>query len=126
VIDRPIMVDIAEKFVDLNEAANTRDSARISVDARISWHIVDPLRSVVNVQSFANALQDIATTALREVIGDVLLVDVLSTRERIAEDLRAKLEEQTKAWGGKITNVEIRDIISRTEGTAAIDKGGGN
>src|SRR3954463_9097645 len=73
VIDRPIMVDIREKFVEVNESATTRDSARIGIDSGISWHIVDPLRSLLNVQSFPNALQDIATIALREVIGDLLL-----------------------------------------------------
>ena len=65
----------------------------------------------MNVQNFAGALQGIATTTLRAVIGDILLDDVLSKRDQINEVLRAKLDEQTERWGGKITTVEIREII---------------
>ena len=60
---------------------------------------------------FAGALQGIATTTLRAVIGDILLDDVLSKREQINEVLRVKLDEQTERWGGKVTTVEIREII---------------
>ncbi len=72
---------------------------------------LEPLRSIVNVQNFAGALQGIATTTLRAVIGDILLDDVLSKRDQINEVLRAKLDEQTERWGGKVTTVEIREII---------------
>ena len=65
----------------------------------------------MNVADFAGALQGIATTTLRAVIGDILLDDVLSKRDQINEVLRAKLDEQTERWGGKITTVEIREII---------------
>ncbi len=65
----------------------------------------------MNVAYFAGALQGIATTTLRSVIGDILLDDVLSKRDQINEVLRAKLDEQTERWGGKITTVEIREII---------------
>ena len=65
----------------------------------------------MNVAYFAGALQGIATTTLRAVIGDILLDDVLSKRDQINEVLRAKLDEQTERWGGKITTVEIREII---------------
>jgi len=89
----------------------TKDNAPINIDFLIYWYIVDPLRSIVNVQNFAGALQGIATTTLRAVIGDILLDDVLSKRDQINEVLRAKLDEQTERWGGKITTVEIREII---------------
>ena len=65
----------------------------------------------MNVAYFAGALQGIATTTLRAVIGDILLDDVLSKRDQINEVLRAKLDEQTERWGGKVTTVEIREII---------------
>ena len=65
----------------------------------------------MNVANFAGALQGISTTTLRAVIGDILLDDVLSKREQINEVLRTKLDEQTERWGGKVTTVEIREII---------------
>jgi regulator of protease activity HflC (stomatin/prohibitin superfamily) len=64
----------------------------------------------VNVANFAGALQGVATTTLRAVIGDILLDEVLSRREQINEVLRVKLDEVTERWGGKVTTVEIREI----------------
>ena len=60
--------------------------------------------------NFPGALQGVATTTLRAVIGDILLDDVLSKREQINEVLRVKLDEVTERWGGKVTTVEIREI----------------
>ncbi len=112
VIDRPVKVDIREKFIEVpSQTTITKDNAPINIDFLIYWYIVDPLRSIVNVQNFAGALQGIATTTLRAVIGDILLDDVLSKRDQINEVLRAKLDEQTERWGGKVTTVEIREII---------------
>jgi len=112
VIDRPVKVDIREKFIEIpSQTTITRDNAPINIDFLIYWYIVDPLRSIVNVQNFSGALQGISTTTLRAVIGDILLDDVLSKREQINEVLRAKLDEQTERWGGKVTTVEIREII---------------
>jgi regulator of protease activity HflC (stomatin/prohibitin superfamily) len=65
---------------------------------------------VVNVSNFAGALQGVATTTLRAVIGDIMLDEVLSKREQINEVLRVKLDEVTGRWGGKVTTVEIREI----------------
>jgi regulator of protease activity HflC (stomatin/prohibitin superfamily) len=111
-VDRPIKVDIRETFIEVPSQTNiTKDNAPINIDFLIYWYIVDPLRSIVNVQNFSGALQGIATTTLRAVIGDILLDDVLSKREQINEVLRAKLDEQTERWGGKVTTVEIREII---------------
>ncbi|HWH37165.1 MAG TPA: SPFH domain-containing protein [Candidatus Limnocylindrales bacterium] len=111
IVDRPVKVDIREKFIEVpSQTTITKDNAPINIDFLIYWYIVDPLRSEVNVQNFAGALQGIATTTLRAVIGDILLDDVLSKRDQINEVLRAKLDEQTERWGGKVTTVEIREI----------------
>src|SRR4051795_8972094 len=112
IVDRPVKVDLREQFIEVpSQTTITRDNAPINIDFLIYWRIVDPLKSVVNVAYFAGALQGIATTTLRSVIGDILLDDVLSKRDQINEVLRAKLDEQTERWGGKVTTVEIREII---------------
>jgi regulator of protease activity HflC (stomatin/prohibitin superfamily) len=112
IIDRPMKVDLREQFIEVpSQTTITKDNAPINIDFLIYWKIVDPLKSLVNVAFFAGALQGIATTTLRAVIGDILLDDVLSKRDQINEVLRAKLDEQTERWGGKITTVEIREII---------------
>ncbi len=111
VVDRPVRVDLREQFIEVpSQTTITKDNAPISIDFLIYWRISDPLRSIVNVAYFAGALQGIATTTLRAVIGDILLDDVLSKRDQINEVLRTKLDEQTERWGGKVTTVEIREI----------------
>ena len=123
IIDRPIKVDLRETFVEVpSQTTITKDNAPVNIDFLIYWYIVDPLRSLVNVQNFAGALQGIATTTLRAVIGDILLDDVLSKRDQINEVLRAKLDEQTERWGGKVTTVEIREIIPPRDVQEAVNR----
>jgi regulator of protease activity HflC (stomatin/prohibitin superfamily) len=110
-IDRPRRVNLREQFVEVpSQTAITKDNVTIPIDFLIYWRIVDPLKSVVNVQDFVGALAGVATTNLRAVVGDFLLDDVLSKRDQINEVLRTKLDEITENWGGKITRVEIREI----------------
>ena len=112
IIDRPVSVDLREQFIEVpSQTTITRDNAPINIDFLIYWRIVDPLSSVVKISNFAGALQGVATTTLRAVIGDILLDEVLSKRDQINEVLRAKLDEVTERWGGKVTTVEIREII---------------
>jgi regulator of protease activity HflC (stomatin/prohibitin superfamily) len=111
IAQRGVRVDLREQFIEVPSQTNiTKDNAPINIDFLIYWRIVDPYRSVVEVQNFNGALQNIATTTLRAVIGDILLDDVLSKREQINEVLRVKLDEVTERWGGKVTTVEIREI----------------
>jgi regulator of protease activity HflC (stomatin/prohibitin superfamily) len=123
IVDRPVRIDLREQFIEVpSQTTITKDNAPINIDFLIYWRIVDPLKSVVNVAFFAGALQGIATTTLRAVIGDIILDDVLSKRDQINEVLRAKLDEQTERWGGKITTVEIREIIPPREVQDAMNR----
>jgi regulator of protease activity HflC (stomatin/prohibitin superfamily) len=110
-IDRPKKVNLREQFVEVpSQTAITKDNVTIPIDFLIYWRIIEPLKTVVNVQDFVGALAGVATTNLRAVVGDYLLDDVLSKRDQINEDLRTKLDEITENWGGKVTRVEIREI----------------
>ena len=112
IVDQGIKVDLREQFIEVpRQTAITKDNAPLSVDFLIYWKIIDPLMSIVNVANFSGALQGVAATSLRSVIGDIPLDDVLSQRERINETLRLKLDEVTERWGGKVTTVEIREIL---------------
>src|SRR4051794_8681974 len=111
IAQRGVRVDLREQFIEVpSQTGITKDNAPISIDFLIYWRIVDPYKSVIEVQDFNGALQNIATTTLRAVVGDILLDDVLSKREAINETLRVKLDEVTERWGGKVTTVEIREI----------------
>ena len=111
IAQRGIRVDLRERFIEVpSQTGITKDNAPISIDFLIYWRIIDPYKSVIEVQDFEGALQNIATTTLRAVVGDILLDDMLSKREQINEVLRVKLDEVTERWGGKVTTVEIREI----------------
>lgn len=123
IVDRPVKVDLREQFIEVPSQTNiTRDNAPINIDFLIYWKIVDPLKSLVNVGNFTGALTGVATTTLRAVVGDILLDEVLSRREQINEILRAKLDEVTERWGGKVTTVEIREIVPPREVQEAMNR----
>ena len=111
-IDRPVYVDQRELYLEIpHQTAITKDNATITIDFIIFYRVVDPVDSVLKVQYFAGAAQNIAATTLRSVVGDMSLDDVLSKREEMNLLLRTKLDEVTERWGVKVTNVEVREII---------------
>ena len=112
VVDRPVSVDLREFYLEIpHQTSFTKDNAAISIDFLTFYKVVDPIASVVQVQNFAGAAQNMSATMLRSVIGDIMLDDVLAKRDEINEVLRVKLDEITERWGVKVTNVEIREII---------------
>src|SRR5207247_2322520 len=105
-------VELRELYLKIpHQTAITEDNATISIDFIIFHKVVDAQMSVLQVQNFAGAAQNIAATTLRSVVGDMSLDDVLSKREEMNEVLRVKLDEVTERWGVKVTNVEVREII---------------
>jgi regulator of protease activity HflC (stomatin/prohibitin superfamily) len=112
IVDRVTWVDLRELYLEIpHQAAITEDNATISIDFIIFYKVVDASMSVLEVQNFAGAAQNIAATTLRSVVGDMTLDDVLSKREEMNQILRTKLDEVTERWGVKVTNVEVREII---------------
>jgi len=104
-------VDLREFVVEIpQQTCITKDNAPISIDFLIYQRVEQAADSVLKVQNFRTAVQGIATTTLRAVIGDIPLDDVLAKREQINEVLRVKLDEVTQRWGVKVTTVEIREI----------------
>ncbi|MEX2552938.1 MAG: SPFH domain-containing protein [Actinomycetota bacterium] len=112
IIDKASWVDLRELYLEIpHQAAITEDNATISIDFIVFYKVVDGVMSVIEVENFAGAAQNVAATTLRSVVGDMALDDVLAKREHINEVLRVKLDEVTERWGVKVTNVEIREII---------------
>jgi regulator of protease activity HflC (stomatin/prohibitin superfamily) len=104
-------VDLREFVVEIpQQTCITKDNAPISIDFLIYQRVLQPKESFLEIQNFRVAIQGIATTTLRAVIGNILLDDVLAKREQINEELRLKLDEVTHRWGVKVTNVEIKEL----------------
>jgi regulator of protease activity HflC (stomatin/prohibitin superfamily) len=111
IIDRPVLVDLREQYLEIpRQTGITKDNAPISIDFIVFHRVVDAVDSVVKVQNFAGAAENIAATTLRSVVGDMNLDDVLSKREQMNAVLQSKLDEVTERWGVKVTNVEVREI----------------
>lgn len=110
-IQSAMNVDLREFMMEIPQQTSiTKDNAPISIDFLIYQKVVEAADSVLKIQNFRTAVQGIATTTLRAVIGDILLDDVLAKREQINEVLRVKLDDITQRWGVKVTTVEIREI----------------
>ena len=111
VTDRTSWVDLREQFLEIpQQTAITQDNASISIDFIIFYKVVDPSMSVLQVQNFAAAAQNVAATTLRSVVGDMALDDVLSKREEMNASLRVRLDEVTERWGVKVTTVEVWEV----------------
>lgn len=111
-VDRVVWVDLRELYLEIpHQTAITEDNATISIDFIVFYRVVDAAMSVIEVANFAGAAQNIASTTLRSVVGDMLLDEVLAKREQMNQILRTKLDEVTERWGVKVTNVEIREVM---------------
>ena len=111
ITDRLQLVDLRERFLEITkQTAITKDNAPISIDFIIFYKVADPQMTVLTVQNFAAAAENVAATTLRSVVGDMPFDDVLSKRDDMNRFLRTKLDETTERWGVKVTNVEVREV----------------
>src|SRR3989338_534958 len=110
-IDQVINVDLRTRTLEVpRQDVITKDNATVGVDAVIYYKVVDPKRVVIEVEDFQYATVKLAQTTLRNIIGDMILDDVLSKRDVINTKLRETLDESTDKWGVKAEAVEIKEI----------------
>src|SRR3954469_7295687 len=88
----------------------TRDNVPARVDAVIYFRVLDPNRSVLEVENYGLATSQISQTTLRSVLGQKDLDDLLTNREAINEELQVIIDEHTEPWGVKVSAVEVRDV----------------
>jgi regulator of protease activity HflC (stomatin/prohibitin superfamily) len=106
VIDHRVMVTPfnAEKTL-------TRDTVPVDVDAVLFWLVWDAEKAALEVENYREAIAWAAQTALREIIGQMNLADILIGRAKMDADLQRIIDERTTPWGVTVQSVEIRDII---------------
>jgi regulator of protease activity HflC (stomatin/prohibitin superfamily) len=88
----------------------TRDSVTVKVNAVLWYRIVDPMRAVVEVQNYQSAVYALALTALRNILGQHMLDEVLKERDKINIVLKGIVEETTQKWGIRVEMVEMKDV----------------
>jgi regulator of protease activity HflC (stomatin/prohibitin superfamily) len=92
------------------EQALTRDTVPVNVDAIIFWHVHDAQSAALNITDYRSAIDRVAQTSLREMIGASHLSELLSERKAADEVLRAEIAGKTSDWGISVNSVEIRDV----------------
>ena len=93
------------------EKTLTKDTVPVDVDAVLFWVVWDAEKAALEVEDYKVAIAWAAQTALREVIGQMPLADILVGRARMDEDLQKIIDERTTPWGISVQSVEIRDVI---------------
>ena len=92
------------------ESALTRDTVPVNVDAVIFWHVHDAQAAALNITDYRQAIDRVAQTSLREMIGESLLSALLSQRKAADDVLRTEIGRKTASWGISVNSVEIRDV----------------
>jgi len=93
------------------EKTLTRDTVPVNVDAVLFWVVWDAEKAALEVENYKVAIAWAAQTALREVIGQMTLADILIGRNKMDADLQKIIDERTTPWGITVQSVEIRDVI---------------
>jgi regulator of protease activity HflC (stomatin/prohibitin superfamily) len=111
VVDRMVKVDL--RTITLNippQEVITKDNVPARVTAVAYYRIIDPTKSVVEIESVLAATSQIAQTTLRSVLGQHVLDELLSEREKINAILQEIIDEATGPWGIKVSVVEVKDV----------------
>ena len=110
-IDWQRLVDIRTRTVDLEQQETiTKDSVTIKVNAVLWFRVLHPDKAVLRVANYHQAVYQFSVTALRNIIGQHLLDEVLREREAINKTLQKMVDEATEDWGIKIEMVEMKDV----------------
>jgi regulator of protease activity HflC (stomatin/prohibitin superfamily) len=92
------------------EQALTKDTVPVNVDAIIFWHVQDAEKAALAITNYREAIDRVAQTSLREMIGSSMLAALLSDRKDADEQLKIEIGRKTAPWGISVSSVEIRDV----------------
>jgi regulator of protease activity HflC (stomatin/prohibitin superfamily) len=92
------------------EQALTKDTVPVNVDAIIFWHVHDAEKAALAITDYRQAIDRVAQTSLREMIGSSMLASLLSDRKDADEQLKIEIGAKTAPWGISVSSVEIRDV----------------
>lgn len=116
-------VDLREVVLDFpQQRVITKDNVLIEINGLLFAQITDPMRAVYEVNNLPNAIEKLAQTTLRNIIGELDLDRALSSRDEINSKMRAVLDEATDKWGVKVNRVELQDISPPPEIQQAMEK----
>ncbi len=110
-IQKMIRVDLRTIVMDVpTQDVISRDNVSVKVSAVIYFRVLDPERAIIQVENRVEATSQLAQTTLRSVLGRHELDDMLAERDKLNADVQEILDQNTEAWGIKVTNVEIKHV----------------
>src|SRR3712207_3652330 len=110
-VDRMEKVDLRTITMDVPpQDIITRDNVPARVNAVVYFRVIDPNKSIIEVENHVLATSQISQTTLRSVLGQKDLDELLTNREQINEELQSIIDEQTDPWGIKVSVVEVKDV----------------
>jgi regulator of protease activity HflC (stomatin/prohibitin superfamily) len=111
IIQQMVRVDLRTRVFDVPpQDVISRDNVSVRVNAVLYYRVVDPERAIVQVEFFEEATSQLAQTTLRSVLGQHDLDQMLAERAKLNVDIQKILDEQTDAWGIKVSNVELKHV----------------
>jgi regulator of protease activity HflC (stomatin/prohibitin superfamily) len=110
-IQQMVRVDLRTIVMDVpSQDVISRDNVSVHVNAVVYFRVLEPDKAIIQVENFYEATSQLAQTTLRSVLGQHELDEMLSERERLNTDIQNVLDQQTDAWGIKVSNVEIKHV----------------
>ncbi len=104
-------VDIRTKAVDVPEQeAISKDNVSVKINAVIYYKIFDASKAILQVENYDYAVEQLAQTTMRNIVGSVSLDELLSEREKVSEKICAIIDKASDDWGIKVENVELKDV----------------
>ena len=111
VIQKMERVDLRTRVMDVPEQdVISRDNVSVRVNAVVYFRVIDAEKAIIQVEDFMDATSQLAQTTLRSVLGQHELDEMLAERDRLNSDIQRILDEQTDAWGIKVSNVELKHV----------------
>ena len=110
-IQKMVRVDLRTIVMDVpTQDVISRDNVSVKVSAVVYFRVLDPEKAIIQVENRVEATSQLAQTTLRSVLGRHELDDMLAERDKLNADIQVILDQNTEAWGIKVTNVEIKHV----------------
>jgi len=111
IIQKMVRVDLRTRVMDVpTQDVISRDNVSVQVNAVVYFRVIDAQKAIIQVEDFMAATSQLAQTTLRSVLGQHELDEMLAERDRLNKDIQGILDEQTDAWGIKVSNVELKHV----------------
>jgi len=111
IVDKMVKVSLRTVPMDVPpQDIITKDNVTVKVNAVAYFRVMDPVKSVIDVEDYIYATSQIAQTTLRSILGQQELDDLLSNREKINQELQNVIDLQTEPWGVKVSVVEVKNV----------------